>query len=1406
MPRRVGKEVAQQVEVAPVQFNRQQQNNPTGGILGLQDPVEAAFRAAEQFNANQQRYETYGPALRPLVRPSYHKPYPDYIDRDNPFPRGFKVPEFTLFSRDASQSTIEHIEPEISMANLSRLTQRLGESSENYLMRFRKAWMKCHVALPEQEFVKLAQNGLDIELRKKFEGMEFRDFFELSYKVARYENLLREESQRKAASQGTYYQDAFDLDVAEVFADKPVTCPNLVKVIQQVEAAAKHLPYEFGRQYTFDVTKANEIFDYLKKSRHIKLPQGHRLPTDKIDKGLLRFPEKPKEAIGVDENPFPNVDVGVNVADIRSISRRTGQHHAARIYASGSRMKEARHTDHSRMVKPPQRPPSKRWEKVVHPKFPKEPVRNLRTLRRRLQRKRAEARHRQQLATEEVKVPQRSPAKGKMVWKRKENQELAVQNESQLKVPPPKLTSLIVNENELKATFEADQQAELTGDDNLLEDMDVLQIDNISINLSCLVLTLPLVFQAKGSETTHVSNGSMLVEEEVIEPLYISAHMDGVPVNRVLVDNGAAVNVIPPSMLRNLVKNSKDLVYTDVTISDFTGGVSKSKGVLPVALTVGSKTSMSAFFVVDSSATYNALLGRDWIHSNWCVPSSVHQRLIFWNGGKTEVVYTDNRPFLANCNMVEARYYDEDVGTIHFFGMDRQGRPRGITACNKPSLAKYVVDEVCNELLRPTAIIPYRLQEEPKIEENTEANLSEVVREGEEDTHTDGVTMEELDLAPAKLDDLRVDVQDPLNEVNLETEAKPRITFVSGLLPPEMRDQIICLLHEFKDCFAWDYSEMLATPKDEYLMPVADLLVDEVARHRILSFMDGHNGYNQIFIAEEDISKTTFRCAGNIGMYEWVVMPFGLKNAGATYQRAMNAILHDMIGRFMEIYIDDVVVKSMEDEEHLEHLRKAFERMRQHGLKMNPLKCAFGVTAGNFLGFLVHERGLEVDKNKARAVIEVRPPQNKKELQRFLGQPDADFKWERQHQAAFDAIKEYLSKLPVLVPLVLADFLAGHPCLDVNADENKGINLFSIDLVPWRLIFDGSSTDQASRAEIIIVSPDGIKTQWCFQLDFKCTNNQAEYEALVIGLELLVELKVPSVEIVGDSQLVLKQLSGEYKCTSVVLSPYFATAIQLLEEFDDVSLKHIPRNMNIEANELAQIASGVKMPKGILEKVIRVPASKIHLIVKPWPFRGWAIDLIGKIYPPSSKGHSFIIVATNYFTKWVEARPMKKVEQGDVITFIKEDLIHRFGLPKTITSDQGTTFVGSKVEAFAKDMGFHLLNSTPHYAQANGQAEASNKIIINILEKMADDNPRRWHELLSDTLSAYRTSQRSSTKVTPFSLTYGHDAVLPMELTTRSLRIAIQNGLNFGEYNEAMIMELEDLEEARLTALDVMKA
>jgi hypothetical protein len=116
-----------------------------------------------------------------------------------------------------------------------------------------------------------------------------------------------------------------------------------------------------------------------------------------------------------------------------------------------------------------------------------------------------------------------------------------------------------------------------------------------------------------------------------------------------------------------------------------------------------------------------------------------------------------------------------------------------------------------------------------------------------------------------------------------------------------------------------------ATPKDEYPMLVAKTLINAAAGYKMLSFMDGNAGYNQIFVAPEDIHKTAFRVPGAVGLFEYVVMTFGLKNAGATYQRAMNYMFHDLISKLVEIYIDDVVVKSTLAEEHLGDLQRVLE-------------------------------------------------------------------------------------------------------------------------------------------------------------------------------------------------------------------------------------------------------------------------------------------------------------------------------------------------------------------------------------------------------------------------------------------------------------------------------------------------
>jgi IS30 family transposase len=163
-----------------------------------------------------------------------------------------------------------------------------------------------------------------------------------------------------------------------------------------------------------------------------------------------------------------------------------------------------------------------------------------------------------------------------------------------------------------------------------------------------------------------------------------------------------------------------------------------------------------------------------------------------------------------------------------------------------------------------------------------------------------------------------------------------------------------------------------------------------------------------------------------------------------------------------------------------------------------------------------------------------------------------------------------------------------------------------------------------------------------------------------------------------------------------------------------------------------------------------VPASELHSVIKPWPFRGWALDLIGEIRPASSKNQRFILVGIDYFTKWIEAVALPKVNQEAVISFIQNHIIYRFGLPETITTDQGTVFVGQKMQNFANEAGFKLLTSTPYYAQANGQVEAANKIIIGLIKKHIAQKPKNWHNTLDHVLWACRNSPKESTNSTPF--------------------------------------------------------
>ena len=144
------------------------------------------------------------------------------------------------------------------------------------------------------------------------------------------------------------------------------------------------------------------------------------------------------------------------------------------------------------------------------------------------------------------------------------------------------------------------------------------------------------------------------------------------------------------------------------------------------------------------------------------------------------------------------------------------------------------------------------------------------------------------------------------------------------------------------------------------------MIIDSAASSAMYSFMDEFSGYNQIMMAVMDKIKTAF--ITEWGTYCYKVMPFRLKNAEATYQRTATALLHDMMHKEVEVYVDDIMVKSEIRKGHFEALDKFLARLEKYNLRLNPKKYIFGVTSGKLLGHIVSERGIEVDPNKIKAI------------------------------------------------------------------------------------------------------------------------------------------------------------------------------------------------------------------------------------------------------------------------------------------------------------------------------------------------------------------------------------------------------------------------------------------------------
>ena len=179
-----------------------------------------------------------------------------------------------------------------------------------------------------------------------------------------------------------------------------------------------------------------------------------------------------------------------------------------------------------------------------------------------------------------------------------------------------------------------------------------------------------------------------------------------------------------------------------------------------------------------------------------------------------------------------------------------------------------------------------------------------------------------------------------------------------------------------------DYTSLnKACPKDSYPLPRIDQVVDSTAGCETLCFLDAYSGYHQIAMKESDQLATSFITP--FGMFCYTTMPFGLKNAGATYQRCMNKCFGELLGRTVEAYVDDIVVKSKRTDHLVEDLRLVFAKLRKNVIKLNPEKCTFGVPSGMLLGYVVSERGIEANPTKIEAVMRMGPIRDLKGTQKL---------------------------------------------------------------------------------------------------------------------------------------------------------------------------------------------------------------------------------------------------------------------------------------------------------------------------------------------------------------------------------------------------------------------------------------